>query len=79
MIVQLLVNHGANLHHHPKGENNALHWACYYGNKTLVYYLLETDAKLLYKPNSDDLYPIDYLFFENKPNCYKFPFLYIFP
>jgi ankyrin repeat protein len=49
-LIKLLIDRGAKLSKFIDGET-PLHWACYIGNKTLIYYLLEKDYTFLYKKN----------------------------
>ncbi len=68
-LIKLLIDRGAKLSKFIDGET-PLHWACYIGNKTLIYYLLEKDYTFLYKKNQSGVLPLDYLFYHEKQASY---------
>ncbi|CAD8098030.1 unnamed protein product [Paramecium sonneborni] len=69
--IRLLVDNGASIPRQSTYKPNPLHWACYYGNKELVDYLIAQNFNLQLQTEQQGNFPIDYLFLENRPEQYK--------
>ncbi|CAK71370.1 unnamed protein product (macronuclear) [Paramecium tetraurelia] len=71
-LIKLLLDHKAKMPTENKFKRaNPLHWAYYYGNSDLIDFLLSNYADLQYQLDQFDMYPIDYLFLENRPEEYQ--------
>ncbi|CAD8050285.1 unnamed protein product [Paramecium sonneborni] len=71
-LIKLLVDHQAKMPIENKYKRaNPLHWAYYYGNENLIEFLLCNYPDLQYQLDQFEMYPIDYLFLENRPEEYQ--------
>ncbi|CAD8045785.1 unnamed protein product [Paramecium primaurelia] len=78
-LIKLLLDHNAKLPTENKYKRaNPLHWAYYYGNLELIEFLLSNYSDLQYLLDQFDMYPIDYLFLENRPQEYQKKYKAIF-
>ncbi|CAD8094475.1 unnamed protein product [Paramecium sonneborni] len=69
--IRMLIDNGAQIPRPCAYKPNPLHWACYYGNKELVDYLIAQNFNLQFETEQQGNFPIDYLFLENRPEYYK--------
>ncbi|CAD8176392.1 unnamed protein product [Paramecium pentaurelia] len=69
--IRLLVDNGASIPCQCFYKPNPLHWACYYGNKELVDFFIAQNFNLQLETEQQGNFPIDYLFFDNRPEQYK--------
>ncbi|CAD8159360.1 unnamed protein product [Paramecium octaurelia] len=78
-LIKLLLDHKAKMPTDNKHKRaNPLHWAYYYGNMELIEFLLSNYQDLQYQLDQFDMYPIDYLFLENRPEEYQKKYKAIF-
>ncbi|CAK55572.1 unnamed protein product (macronuclear) [Paramecium tetraurelia] len=71
-LIKLLIENKAVVRlDNPYQRATPLHWAYYYGNTELIKFLLSNYPDLQYQFDQFGMYPVDYLFLENRPQEYQ--------